>query len=167
MVKNSDNMNYKIGFYIFALVCVIFTAYGKDKEVIPQYEITGAGTGSQGTYLVNVTVISKKNNPDDDIIKRAAVHGVLFKGFSNKEHRQTQKPLAGSSANEAQHVDFYKNFFSESGSASGYASIVEGSREVIKSGKKYRVTVTVSVNKEELRSYLESLGILKGLNSGF
>lgn len=164
---NSKNMNSKIGLFLFALVCVIFTAYGKDKGVIPQYEIIGAGTGSQGTYLVNVTVISNKNNPDNDIIKLAAVHGVLFKGFSNKDHRQMQKPLAGRVANEAQHADFYKNFFSESGNALDFASIVEGSRKVIKSGKKYRVTVTVSVNKEELRSYLESLGILKGLNSGF
>lgn len=152
---------------LLVLFCSFFTAYGKDANPVPSYEITGAGTGSQGTYLIDVTIISKKNNPDDIVIKRAAVHGVLFRGFSNKEHRQLQKPLAGSAANEAQHIDFYNDFFSETGSASNYASIVDGSRKVIKSGKEYRVTVTVSVNKEELRSYLESLGILKGLNSGF
>lgn len=143
------------------------SAFGKDKDIIPQYEIVGAGTGNQGTYLVDVTVISKQNNPNDNVIKRAAVHGVLFKGFSSKEHRQLQKPLAGSAANEAQHADFYKEFFSESGSAPDYATIVVNSRKVIKSGKEYRVTMTVSVNKDELRSYLESLGILKSLNSGF
>lgn len=152
---------------LLTLLCSISTAYGKKKDVLPQYEIVGAGTGSQGTYLVNVTVISKKNNPDDNTVKRTAVHGVLFKGFSSKEHRQMQKPLAGSATNEAQHVDFYKDFFSESGGASNYASIIDGSRKAIKSGKNYRVTVTVLVNKEELRSYLEALGILKGLNSGF
>ncbi len=160
-------MNSKICLLLFALICGISIAYSKDKYVIPQYEIVGAGIGSQGSYLVNVTLISRKNNPDDNVIKRAAVHGVLFKGFSNKEHRQMQKPLAGSVANEAQHIDFYKDFFSKSGNASDYASIVDGPRKVIKSGKEYRVTVTVSVNKDELRSYLESLGILKGLNSGF
>lgn len=162
-------MNSKICLLLFALICGISTAYSKDKDKggVPQYEITGAGTGSQGTYLVDVTVISEKNNPDGNIIKRAAVHGVLFRGFSSKEHRQMQKPLAGGAANEAQHVDFYKDFFSESGSAPNYAYIVDGSRKVIKSGKKYHVSVTVSVNKEALRSYLESLGILKSLNSGF
>ncbi len=152
---------------LIALFCSVFTAYGKDNNPIPPYEIIGAGTGSQGTYLIDVTVISKKSNPDDNILKRAAVHGVLFKGFSNKVHRQIQKPLAGSAANEAQHADFYKDFFSDSGSASDFASIVVDSRKVVKSGKEYRVTMTISVNKEELRSYLESLGILKILNSGF
>lgn len=154
-------------FLCFVVFCGFSTVYCKDKNPIPQYELTGAGTGNQGTYLVNVTVVSKKNNPDDNIVKRAAVHGVLFKGFSSKEHRQMQKPLAGSANNEVQHIDFYNYFFSESGNALNYASIIGGSRKVIKSGKEYRVTVTVSVNKDELRSYLESLGILKGLNNGF
>ncbi len=162
-----NNYKYVTLFLLLALFCSVFTVYGKDNNPIPAYEIIGAGTGSQGTYLIDVTVLSKKNNPDDNIIKRAAVHGVLFKGFSNKEHRQMQKPLAGSAANEAQHIDFYNDFFSETGSASNYASIISGSRKVMKSGKTYRVSVTVSVNKEELRSYLESLGILKGLSSGF
>lgn len=163
-----DNRHkYATLFLLLALFCSVFTAYGKDNDPIPAYEIIGAGTGSQGTYLIKVTIISKKNNPEDKTIKRAAVHGVLFKGFSSKEHRQIQKPLAGSAANEAQHIDFYNDFFSESGSASNFASIVDGTRKVVKSGKEYRVTTTVSVNKEELRSHLESLGILKALNSGF
>lgn len=138
-----------------------------DKNLLPQYEIVGAGTGVQGTYLINVTIISKKKNPNDDLFKRTAVHGVLFKGFSSKENRQMQKPLAGNPANEVQHADFYKDFFSESGSATDYASIIDGSRKVIKSGKEYRITVKVSVNKDNLRSYLESLGIIKTLNSAF
>ncbi len=152
---------------LLAMFCSSFMAFGKDKSTLPQYELTGAGTGTQGTYLVSVTVISKKSNPSDNVIKRAAVHGVLFRGFFLKEHRLMQKPLAGNSANEAQHVDFYKEFLSESGSALNYASIVDSSRTVIKSGKEYRVTMIVSVNKDELRSYLESLGMIKGLNTGF
>lgn len=162
-------MNTKISTIVLLLI-VIFgfsTSYGRDKDVMPQYEITGAGTGNQGTYLVYVTVISKKSNPDDNVIKRCAVHGVLFKGFSSKENRQVQKPLAGSAANEVQHIDFYKDFFSESGGASNYADIVYGSRKVVRLGKEYRVTATASVNKEELRSYLESLGVLRSLNTGF
>lgn len=138
-----------------------------DKELLPQYEIVGAGTGVQGTYLIDVTIISKKKNPDDNLFKRTAVHGILFKGFSSKENRQMQRPLAGNAANEVQHADFYKDFFSESGSATNYASIIDGSRKVIKSGKEYRVTVKVSVNKDNLRSYLESLGIIKTLDFAF
>lgn len=146
---------------------ISFVINAKDSDSMPQYEITGAGTGTQGVYLVYVSVVSKKNNPSDNLLKQAAVHGVLFRGFSNKEHRQMQKPLAGSAANEAQHADFYKDFFSESGNAANYATIIDGSRKVVKSGKEYRITVTASVNKDALRSYLESMGILTGLNTGF
>ena len=164
-------MNVKSRFCSLLLIlvglCCSFAADGKHKNSVPNYEISGAGTGSQGSYLVSVTVISKKNNPNDDVFKRAAVHGVLFRGFSNTEHRQMQKPLAGNASNEAQHADFYQEFFSETGNAGNYASIVDSSRKVVKSGKDYRVTVTVSVSKEELRSYLESLGILRGLNTIF
>ena len=39
-----------------------FSISAKDDKVEPlTYEIEGAGTGVQGTYLVKVTVISKKS----------------------------------------------------------------------------------------------------------
>lgn len=130
------------------------------------YEIEGAGTGAQGTYLVKVTVISKKNKVSDELIARCAVHGVLFRGFSNKELRQHQGPLAGSAAVEAQHADFFKDFFAENGIAKNYVSGT-GSRQVVKSGKEYKISSIVTVNKEQLHKDLEKAGIIKGLNSGF
>ncbi len=162
-------MPKRIFIWVFTLISLTlsFEAFSKEKDVMPVYEISGAGTGTQGLYLINVTIISKEKAPSDNTIKRAAVHGVLFKGFSNPELRQSQKPLAGGAANEAQHIDFYKDFFSETGSAINYATIIDGSRMIIKSGKEYRVTVPVSVQKDALRSYLESLGVIKGLNSIF
>lgn len=68
---------------------------------------------------------------------------------------------------EAQHADFFKDFFKEDGIAKNYVSIVNGSRQVTKSGKKYRVSSVVTVNKEQLHSDLEKAGIIKGLNTGF
>lgn len=132
-----------------------------------KYEIEGAGTATDGNYLVKITLDTKDKNVEDDVLKRAAVHGVLFRGFSNTEKRQSQKPLAGSPANEAQHIDFYKEFFDDGGTASAYASIIGNSRSVMKSGKRYKVSAIVTVSKESLRKYLEEMGVIRGLNSAF
>ena len=131
------------------------------------YEIEGAGVGSQGTYLVKVTVVSKKSKVQNAQIARCAVHGVLFRGFVNKELRQNQKPLAGGPSAEAQHADFYKDFFSESGMSKNYVSAVKGSQQVVKSGKEYKVSTIVTVNKDQLLSDLKAAGVIRGLNSGF
>lgn len=134
---------------------------------MPPYEIQGAGTGTQGTYLVSLIVSTKDKNISDEVLKRAAVHGVLFRGFSDTVSRKTQKPLAGSAANEAEHADFYKEFFGDGGTSANYANVVPGSRGVTKSNKLYRVKVTISVNKESLLKYLQDVGVVKGLNSIF
>ena len=102
----------KILVTLFAAVSMTMAAQ------VPEYHIEGAGTGNQGTYLVKVSVVSKKaKDVTDDMIGRSAVHGVLFKGFANKENRQSQKPLAKSAAVEAQHAEFFDEFFKEGGNA--------------------------------------------------
>lgn len=153
---------------LFLIASISFHAEAKkDKDAVPEYTIEGAGTATQGNYLVKVTVISKNKHVTDEQIRRAAVHGVLFRGFSNSEKRQSQKPLAGSLANEAQHADFYNDFFSEDGLAKNYASPIEGSRSIKKVDKKYHVTSTVTVSKESLLKFLQDAGVVKGLNSAF
>lgn len=137
-------------------------------DELPEYSIVGAGTGAQGTYLVEVSaLVSKADKADETVLARCAVHGVLFKGFAGKDSRQSQKPMAGGPAAEASHADYYSNFFKKDGPAADYASVVSPSVRRVKSGKKYRVTATVSVNKEQLSKDLEAAGVLRGLNSIF
>lgn len=147
----------------FLLIMLTVLAASAKKDEGLNYEIQGAGVGSQGTYLVKVTVITKDKKLPDADLKLAAVHGVLFRGFSGE--RGSQKALAGSPTNEAQHADFYKDFF-KSG-ASAYAAIVPGSRQVVKSGKEYRVSCNVTVNKDQLYKDLVDAGVIKGLNAIF
>lgn len=162
--SNINNMQRFVTF-LFGLLLGIFAAIADNK--IPEYEISGAGTGAQGTYLVKVSILTKNKKQPDSELARAAVHGVLFRGFSNKELRQNQKPLAGSAAVEAQHTDYFNNFFSDGGAYINYVETVSGSREVVKSGKQYKVSDIVTVNKEQLRKDLEAAGIIRGLNSIF
>ena len=157
--------------WIISILCVCLiplASFAKaDADKVPEYNIEGAGTAMQGNYLVKVTVIAKNKHVTDNQICRAAVHGVLFRGFSNSEKRQSQKPLAGSASNELQHADFYSDFFSEKGLATSFASTLEDSRTLKKVDKKYHVTATVTVRKESLLKTLQEAGIVKGLNSAF
>ena len=44
---------------------------------------------------------------------------------------------------------------------------MEGTTEMTRVGKEYKVGVVVSVRKDDLRKALEAAGIIRGLNSGF
>lgn len=132
-----------------------------------EYELQGAGTGVQGTYLVEVSVLTDNKQINDAELVNAAVHGVLFRGFENPQTRNSQKPLAGSAANEAQHIDFYKEFFSPEGLAHTYGSVVRGSRSITKADKQWRVSAKVTVNKNTLLQYLEKAGVVESLSSIF
>ena len=132
---------------------------------LPDYQIEGAGTGAQGTYLVNVSVLTKKSKLTDDEIGRCAIHGVLFRGFANKELRQQQKPLAGSALVEGQNKACFDPFFEKD--YANYYQVLSGSRKVVKAGKQYKITSTVTVAKEQLRKDLSEAGVIKSLNNMF
>ena len=129
------------------------------------YEIEGAGTGVQDTYLINITVISKKPAVDDDTFRRCAIHGVLFRGFESKQFRQKQKPMIGDTNVEQAHKEYFDTFFN--GDLTSFAQIVDGSRQMRMKDKKYHITVTIQVFKEKLRQQLQDDGIIKRLNDGF
>lgn len=150
-----------VSFFVM-LMCAV---YAQAQYSILPYEIKGAGTGAQGSYVVEVTVTSKKSNINDDEFVKCAVHGVLFKGFFNDDLRQSQKPLAGSAMSEEQHADFFQTFFVSS--YNNYGQALSTSRRVTKVKKEYKIKATVTVNKDQLRKDLEAAGVIKGLNSGF
>lgn len=136
------------------------SVFSKEKVQMPSYTIEGNGTGVQGTYLVQVTVIAKKASEiTDEQLMRAAIHGVLFKGFYSKANRQSQEPIAGSADMERQYSEFYNDFFIEDFSA--YAKPEPSSKTIIKVGKQYKVSAIVCVSKDLLRNYLEKQEVIK------
>lgn len=104
---------------------------------------------------------------DIDVIKKCAVHGVLFKGFSSQTSRTRQKPLAGSMVVEQQHQDYFDVFFQKGGSYINFANMIGENLSVVKMGKQYRISAVVSVAKDALYQELVSAGVIKGLNNGF
>lgn len=130
------------------------------------YEIEGAGTGTQGTYLVKVYVVSKKNKPNINLIKKCAVHGVLFRGLTNG--RVKLRPIAGGPMTEQQHKEYFEQFFMDEGYYRNFVTMVSDQYEIVKTKKKeYRIGVTITVFTEQLRKHLEQDNIITGISSFF
>lgn len=159
----------RIGWIAVLLAILLpFAAVAKDKpedSPLMNYSITGTGQpGSQGSYMVKVSVTTKNSKLADREIAKCAVHGVLFHGFSNGSH--SEKPLARSGSTEEEHNEFFKSFFETQ--AVGYANPMPTSREVTKINKKeYVITEIVEVQKDRLKQTLKDAGVIKGLNTGF
>lgn len=154
----------RLSLFLFLLLQTI----GAYADNVLNYEIVGAGVGTQGTYLVKVWVVSKKNKPNLNLIKKCAVHGVLFRGFVNEDKRGGQKPLAGNSSVEQSNKSYFEKFFQDEGFYRNYVTMVSDSYEIVKTKKKeYRIGATLSVSSDQLRKQLTNDGIIRGLNTGF
>lgn len=154
----------RIALLLFACLFSCATLCAKDEP--PVYYVEAAGTGAQGTYLLKVTVITKKGTVKDDEICKAAVHAVLFRGFQDGTNG-SQKPLAGSASAEEEHKDFFSKFF-DNATYRSYVTMISGTRSIVKTAdKKVRSTANVTVMKDNLRKALEQQGIVKPLGSGF
>ncbi len=139
----------------------------KDDGKVPQYQIEGAGVGETGMDLVKVYVITEDADIADLLIGRAAVHGILFKGYAAERNR-SKKPLARTPLTETEHADFFEAFFKPGGGHESYIQLVGDERSRTKVGKKqYKIGATVRVSSAQLRKDLEKQGILKALGAGF
>lgn len=133
-------------------------------DKLPEYDITGAGSGTEGTLLVKVYVYAKKVTDND--LKRAAVHGVVFRGCTGNQSGARQPAMAPATA-EADNAAFCEAFFAADGQCVNYASIVAGSYDVVKTSKGYKSGAILQVNKSALRKELEKAGVVRSLSSGF
>lgn len=154
---------------LLTFLCLLFSfSAGAKKDIPLKYDIVCAGSGAQGTYLVQVSVYVDKSNMSVDMAKKAAVHGIIFRGFSGTQGCTSQKPIVRNATVAQQYADFFGTFFQINGEFLGYATLMDGSIQTTKVDKKeYRMTAILSVDKDRLRKALEDAGIVKGLSSGF
>ena len=151
-------------FSLMVMLLAISFEAGAKGDKMPQYDITGAGSGTEGTILVKVYVYGKKVSDQD--LKRVAVHGVVFRGCSGNESGAHQPAMASPTA-EADNAEFCQEFFASDGQCQGFATIISGSYDRVKTQKGYKIGAILSVNKSSLRRELEKAGIVKRLDSGF
>ena len=132
-----------------------------------RYEIECAGNAIQGTYLVKVWTYSKHAGVAANQCRKNAVHGVIFKGYGGGQGCVSQRPLASDPGVETQFEEYFASFFADGGEFQKYASVMEGTTEITRLDREYKVGCVVSVRKDDLRKALEAAGVIKSLNSGF
>lgn len=150
--------------FLFNILIAITNLHAAGLNGIPDYSIEAAGTGVQGTYLVRVWITTKLKTVNDADFKKAAVHGVIFRGFPGAGEAPSQHPIA-QAADEQSKSQYYQGFFDST--SQQFAYIVPGSYAREKSAKGYRIGAVVQVQKDELRRELEKAGVIKPLASGF
>lgn len=145
-----------------------FTAHAK-KDVALRYDISSAGSTEAGVSLVNVSVYSKTPKVSVDLLKEAAVHGVIFKGYNDPKWGR-KPPLAESLMVEKQHEDYFSLFFDDGGAYLSYADFVDGGLKTVKvtnKDYKYKVSATLTVMDADLKRALKDANIIKGMTNGF
>ncbi len=83
-------------FFLFIMVVTTVVMAMAKGDKFPEYDITGAGSGSEGTLLVKVYVYAK--NVTDNDLKRAAVHGVVFRGCAGNQSGARQPAMSPATA---------------------------------------------------------------------
>lgn len=154
----------KIILSLIILLLAFFVGAMAKGDKIPQYDITGAGSGTEGTILVKVYVYSKSVKDED--LKRAAVHGVVFRGCSGNQSGARQPAMASITA-EADNASFCEAFFAADGPCQNYATIIAGSYDRVKTQKGYKSGAILQIDKTALRKELEKAGVVRSLSSGF
>lgn len=158
-------MTKKLLIFLFLMLSILSLQAKKVDITQTRYDIEGVNTGTQGTFLVKVYIYTNKGEATTEQLKYAAVHGVLFRGFSGKGFAN-QKALARPEI-EKQKNDFFNTFWGN-GDYLQFASVINAVADRVKiSSKEYKIGAIISVSKESLRKTLESAGIIRGLNSGF
>lgn len=165
---------------LFALMLIVPAVGFSQKKKIKKanedtaqwrYEIEALEVGTQGTCLAKVWSYSKKPEVASSQSRKNAVHGVIFKGIPAKDRIPGKKPLVQNASAEAEHADFFKNFFADGGAFMRYVTLTNNGAieagDVMKIGKEYKVGVNVTVNYSELRKALEDAGVIKKLGAGF
>lgn len=133
-----------------------------------RYDIEYCKTASDGMVVVKVWSYSKRSDLAAAQARKNAVHGVIFRGYTGQTAAASQRPLVTDPAIESIRADFFEAFFDDEGPYMRYvSSMLDGSTEVRKIRKEYKVGVVVTVNRDLLRKHLEEAGIVRGLSSGF
>lgn len=135
---------------------------------VPNYDLFSYGTGVETTFTAEVVVyLSEPNKNVDSSLRKAAIHGVIFKGIAKGESGNAQRPMAKASA-ATEYADFFILFFADGGQYQNYVSVVDGTLRVEKVEKKlYRIRAIVSIQKDSLRELLEEQDIVESFNNLF
>ncbi len=156
------------------LIAIVFFVSSCSKKITNStlgnynYETTVIEIGKQGTVIVKSWGTNSSIKKAKEEAKRNAVHALLFKGFPNTSNVNSTdlRPLITEANAEQKHRDYFTAFFAENGKYTKFVQFTDGTGSIasgdkIKSGRLYKVAVTVTLYRELLIKELEASGIRK------
>lgn len=155
--------------FILASVAAFFCSVNADAKTDKsieafRYDVEYIKTAGTGISDVMVWAYSNKKKESEDLIRKAAVHAVIFKGYAGGGARKPA--LARDPQTATTHQVFFHDFFNRTEEYGRFVSSV-GSVETRKLSKGFKHGAVVSVDVNSLRKYLEQRGIIKSMSSGF
>ena len=164
----------KIALLVSMIIFACTAAYADKKEKLNEdtnsfrYDIEYCKMATDGMVTVKVWSYSKRADLATQQCRKNAVHGVIFRGYVANNSSASMSPLVKDATLESAKADFFRTFFSEEGPYMRYVTtMIDGSAEVRKVGKEYKVGVVVTVQRDMLRKHLEEAGIIMGLSTIF
>lgn len=161
----------KILFCCTMLIFMILTSCSSSKKMavsVRQYEVETLGVGVDGTYLIKVTDYFKTTDEKLylDGLKKDAVHCVIYNGVPAGNGSMKQPALMTNDTCIEGNEKALNDFFEQKLYLDFINSVVNSSKTItkIKGSKDYKISVGISVNKDELRKYLIDNDIIKPLN---
>lgn len=154
---------------IFAVLMLSLLCVSINAKDIFEYEVVSAGVATEGSELVKVYSYASNQKKAIELGKKNAVHAILFKGVPGSNGNYT-KPAMVKNADYEANEDFFDKFFKSGKYLQFVALSTDGvidPSDMLRVGGRYKIGIVYVVNKAALRQYLESEGIIKGMNSMF
>lgn len=129
------------------------------------------GVGVDGTYLIRVTNYFRTTDENVylDGLKKDAVNCVIYNGIPAGNGSMQQPALINADTYIEGKEAELNTFFEQKKYLMFINSVVNSSKEIVKirGSKDYKISVTISVKKDDLRTYLIDNGIIKALDNIF
>ena len=161
----------KLLLYLSLVLMMFLASCSSSKKMsttVKEYDVVTMGVGVDGTYLIKVTDYFRTTDERVylDGLKKDAVHCVIYRGIPAGNGSIKQPALLNKDTRLDGSDEALNNFFEQKLYNDFINSIVNSSKTVVKQkgSKDYKISVTLSVNKDELRKYLIDNNIIKPLN---
>ena len=155
----------KLIYFIAAAMMVVLTGCGsKRSQAYYDQKSLVLSANYDGSYVIRTTVRSRNSALAFSDAQRKAVEEVIFDGVKSATNGVADlKPLCFDMNAREKHEDYFQAFFSEEGAWKQFVSLRDkrsGSTEYTRTTAQMVQTVTVTVQRADLKRRLQADGII-------
>ena len=161
----------KLLFCFIILIPLTLTSCFSSKKMASElrhYEVETLGVGTDGTYLIKVTDYFRTTDERIylDGLKKDAVHCVIYSGIPSGNGSMKQPALMTNDTRIDGNEEALNYFFEQKLYLNYINSVINSSKTITKmqGSKYYKISIGISVNKDDLRKYLVDNNVIKPLN---